>query len=77
MRPFNPEPRGKINYFKFPSPPSSSYDRKGFRPMSSQRMITACDFCESHGEPAAMYESHCKRNPMTGDIICPILRSKT
>merc|ERR550519_887525 len=34
-----------------------------------------CKFCRNNGESKDQYSSHVLRNPNTGQLICPVLRS--
>lgn len=34
-----------------------------------------CKFCKNNGESREQYTSHVLRNPVTGKLICPVLRS--
>ncbi|XP_040580325.1 uncharacterized protein [Lepeophtheirus salmonis] len=33
-----------------------------------------CEFCKNNGCRIDQYQSHCLRNPLTGRVICPVLR---
>nr|ACO11477.1 Nanos homolog 2 [Caligus rogercresseyi] len=50
-------------------PPTSSYNAQSF-----SRNNKTCEYCRSKGESRAAYSSHCLRNPLTGKVICPLLR---
>nr|ACO15593.1 Nanos homolog 2 [Caligus clemensi] len=34
-----------------------------------------CSFCRNNGESRLHYQSHCLRNPHSGTLVCPVLRS--
>lgn len=50
---------------RLPSPQSFGAARPG----------RECKFCKNNGETSSLFRSHVLRNPATGQLVCPILRS--
>ena len=73
----NPSPPAPLH----PSPPKNPQQRSGTSSASSPASSNGsppgreCKFCKNNGESSQTFRSHILRNPATGQLICPILRS--
>ena len=46
------------------------------RPHFAMKSGRECKFCKNNGESKDQFSSHVLRNPNTGQLICPVLRSQ-
>ena len=66
---FQPRPSQQL-----PVPMRSQFEPRP-RPHFGIKPGRECKFCKNNGESKDQFSSHVLRNPNTGQLICPVLRS--
>merc|ERR1712228_748227 len=79
MQPIMPMPNNnvmqpRVHHHHHP-PIRGQFEPQHPRPQYGIRPGRECKFCRNNGESRDQYSSHVLRNPQTGQLICPVLRS--
>lgn len=76
MQPIMPMPNSNNNMpQQLPVPMRGQYESRPTRPHFGIKPGRECKFCKNNGESKDQFSSHVLRNPNTGQLICPVLRS--